>query len=1162
MQVVFVGGASSVGASCLAIQLAEQWIVVDAGVRVDRKSDPLPDLSLLEGKDVQAIFVTHAHADHIGALPLLHQAFPTAPIFASRGTSLLMEVMLADALKIMTRRAVEEMELPLYPETLVAGMLTQVRPIPVGESFTLPTLPGITIQTSRAGHIAGAVSLGFTASDGSIVVSGDISSTPQRTVTGATPPNMDHCDVLVLESTYGARLHPNRQAEEMRLAQAVANGLEQGGHTLIPCFGLGRGQELLLVLQAAQEKGQIPEFPIYVDGLVRRVCSTYLLIPEALSPTLQRQIRKGFTPFTGRNVTFVRDERDRERILAGPPACILSSSGMLTGGPSVWYAARIASDPNASILITGYQDEESPGKRLLALAEKKENTLMLGGTHVEVRCQVAKYSLSAHADGAELAAYAAALKPDKVALVHGDPEARAALKGLLANTDVVLPIEGMIVEKQEKHARRSRSSATDSIAIPVEALPQGIGQGVPFDYMHVEQLWRVVIQVPTLRIVTARELALVWYGEVTEEATQDILDVFEQDYEQRYFVRQHALEEAYRVRGQYEETPGDFLSDLEGSVLLLLVAPGSTKPVICRGIEPGAAVRVQLPRGVSQERTRFPFSSILEVAGPAPQETQDSNQKAALFLTNLVKTMRRIRRSISVHSLAQSCNEEALYTLGDLCEMAGLAPQSLEDRMALAKVLYQHPGLFTQQRSVFEGEGLTLYCLSPEWREALEEPEEIERPDQNWILSVIEQYLGTPSDLYKRSVNPETGDVILSFHFPARASTIYAEAIDAATEETGVSITIAPQTHQGELAKVARSILPHGLTARGTPSIFLDRSVISLKCMGQASTEEIAEAQSSFYEETGWYLELQGVTLVAARATGLSDEEYKIEDTLEPQPEIRQPEMNQHEALQLAQRLLSDLPGFYKVGAEPLSATLLLRFHFAAVAQTRYAEQLAQLEAQTGWHVRLHPTVHHQALVEMARRLLPEGFTSNGTPSLHLDRETVRVYCQGMASPEAIQEAQQRFLEETGWRLELLMPGQKPDTPQRLSRDEALTLARKMFNPIPGFYRVGADPTKGTLWLHFHFPDTARPRYMEQLVELATQTGWRVYIYPNAHEKALIALVARLLPDNVSIIGKPSVYQDTRRLSVSLNEPLSAEAIEEIQGKFTEETGWKVDLKN
>src|SRR5881227_919945 len=133
MQVIFVGGASGVGASCLAIQIADQWIVVDAGVRVDRKQDPLPDLALLEGKDLRAVFVTHAHADHIGALPLLHQAFPAVPIFASRATGLLMEVMLSDALKIMNKRAMEEMELPLYPEELVSGMLMQVRPMPIGE---------------------------------------------------------------------------------------------------------------------------------------------------------------------------------------------------------------------------------------------------------------------------------------------------------------------------------------------------------------------------------------------------------------------------------------------------------------------------------------------------------------------------------------------------------------------------------------------------------------------------------------------------------------------------------------------------------------------------------------------------------------------------------------------------------------------------------------------------------------------------------------------------------------------------------------------------------------------------------------------------------------------------------------------------------------------
>src|SRR5437763_2707595 len=170
MQVVFVGGAQGVGASCLAIELGDAWFVVDAGVRVDRKADPLPDLALLEGKDVRAIFVTHAHADHIGSLPLVHQAFPSAPIFASRGTALLMEVMLADALKIMNKRAMEEMELPLYPEGLVAGMLNRVRSLPVGQSLTFPEIPGITVHTSRAGHVAGAVSLGFVAADGSIVV--------------------------------------------------------------------------------------------------------------------------------------------------------------------------------------------------------------------------------------------------------------------------------------------------------------------------------------------------------------------------------------------------------------------------------------------------------------------------------------------------------------------------------------------------------------------------------------------------------------------------------------------------------------------------------------------------------------------------------------------------------------------------------------------------------------------------------------------------------------------------------------------------------------------------------------------------------------------------------------------------------------------------------
>ncbi len=1207
MQVIFAGGASGVGASCVAIQIADQWIVVDAGVRVDKKADPLPDLALLEGKDVRAIFVTHAHADHIGALPLLHQAFPSVPIFASRGTALLMEVMLADALKVMTRRAVEEMELPLYPETLVSGMLTRVRPLPIGEPFTLPILPDITISASRAGHIAGAMSLGFTASDGSVVVSGDISSTAQRTVLGAVPPPVEHPDLLVLESTYGSRLHPNRQAEEQRLAQAVADGLANGGHTLIPCFGLGRGQEILLILQEAQEKGQIPTFPIYVDGLVRRVCSTYLLLPEALTPRLQRQIRKGYLPFTGPNVSFVRDERDRERILAGPPACILSSSGMLTGGPSAWYAARLAPDPNASILITGYQDEESPGKRLLDLADitrattdaerattRAVSTLEVNGQHVQVQCHFAKYSLSAHADGGELAAYAAALKPRRVALVHGDDEARAALRSLLSETDVLLPTNGMALEGNDVLAgRRGRfiaPSADLSAPTALPTLPTGIGKGMPFDYTHIEELWRAVTEVPTLRIVTARELALIWYGEATEETTESILDTFMEDYEQRYFVRQHALEEAYRVRGQFEETPEDFLSDLTGSVLLLLVSPESAKPAICRAIEPGAAVRVYLPKGVSQERTRFPFSSILEMLGPAPQDAQESTAKAGSYLNDLVKASRRIRRNLSAHELARQCEEDAMYTLGDLCELASLSSQSLEDRLSMAKLLHKYPLLFTQSRTVFEGEGLTLYSLAPEWRETLEEPEVYDRPDQNWILSVIEQYIGSPADLYRRSVDPDTGAVTLAFHFPAVAYEKYADALAAAAEEAGVSITLAPNAHQGELVKAAYRHLPTSLIVETTPSLYFDRWVVSLDCVGQATEAEIEQARSGFFEETGWQLELEiaGTLIPASGALGptgdilaplagtLSGGRVTRQDASIPAmtfgtttfPARVSAPVDQHTAHLVAQRLLGGLAGFTKVGLDIASITLVPRFQFPDVAATRYAEVFEQLEAQTGWQVRLHPMTNQEALVEMARGVLPPVLQCSGTPSLYLDQHAVGVHYSGNADPEAMEEARQQFLEETGWQLRLIAPGQKGQkagksgnaAPERMPQGQATALVREAFSSEPTFYRVGADASKSILWAHFHFPEQAKQRHAEQLADLASRTGWKVYVYPIVHRLALIGAVHRLMPNSVSMNGEPQLFQHNFTLSVDCVGSMSAEMIADVQRRFREETGWELNV--
>src|SRR5262245_8322258 len=504
MEVRFLGGAGGVGASCVYVELAGRQILVDAGVRMGGR-DRLPDLAALDGRDLAAIFVTHAHADHIGALPLVHEHFPHVPIYATPATIRLIEVMLADAVRVMSRRAADELEIPLYDDALVASMLRTLRPVRPEEQ-SIAQLPGVVVHARRAGHVAGAVSLGFDAPDGRLAISGDVSLTAQRSVLGALVPAPKHPHLLVLESTYGARLHPNRRQEELRLAESVAEWA-RGGHVLIQACPLGRAQEVILILRGAQRDGLIPEFPIYVDGLVRTVCAAYAGFPDALTPALRNHLLRGGRPFLGGSVRAVETPAQREQILEGPPCCIIASSGMLTGGPSAFYAARLVERADAAIVVTGYQDEEAPGRRLLDLAEQGAGgEITIAGRTSPVRCRVAKYALSAHADGGELAGLVRALQPRAVALVHGDPEARAALASRLAGlAEVILPHDGMTLPIAAGARGGPRAVAPPS---PKGVLaPIGLGQGAPLDADGVAKLWQALGDGSGVQTFGVRELA-------------------------------------------------------------------------------------------------------------------------------------------------------------------------------------------------------------------------------------------------------------------------------------------------------------------------------------------------------------------------------------------------------------------------------------------------------------------------------------------------------------------------------------------------------------------------------------------------------------------------------------------------------------------------------
>jgi Cft2 family RNA processing exonuclease len=486
MRITFLGGADEVGATCILIEIAGRRLLIDAGVRPSPKAraglgaDQLPDLAYLDhpssfvprqARDAQdgsvgnldAILVTHAHTDHTGALELV-VGQRNCPVYATPLTIALTRVLHADSQRIMLTRLDEEGELPLYDAVATEKLLAAFKPVPFNVRVPLgnpSTSSGVSATFFHAGHIAGAAMIGIESSDardgGRVLISGDVSISPQRTVDGVKPPSFQP-DVLVLESTYGGRLHANRAAEERRLVETISRIVEGGGKVLIPAFALGRAQEIILTLNEFRRRKLMPDAPVWVDGMVRAVCAAYAGYVEYLPLALQE---RGANFFEGNTRAVERPDQRSALIWSDEPAVIVASSGMLAGGPSLEYAKAFAGQPQHAILLTGYQDEESPGRRLQEMAQKGRGALWLGKDKVDVQCALGVYSLSAHADEAQLVSLTEALNPRDVFLVHGDAPARESMARALRDRNrlVHLPRAGQSFEFQLPPALVSAASA-------------------------------------------------------------------------------------------------------------------------------------------------------------------------------------------------------------------------------------------------------------------------------------------------------------------------------------------------------------------------------------------------------------------------------------------------------------------------------------------------------------------------------------------------------------------------------------------------------------------------------------------------------------------------------------------------------------------------------
>ncbi len=511
MRISFCGGAYEVGASCILVNINDKNILLDCGIRQSSSKDTLPNLSTIQTEGgVDAIIVSHAHMDHTGALPLISKEYPYAKIYMTIMTKDLIRVLLYDSLKIMNNR---EAEIPLYNENDVVNMLDRIQII--NYQFDFEILEGIKMTFFNAGHIAGASCTYITATAGSLFYSGDFSIFSQNTIEGSKIPKL-RPDVAILESTYGDRLHSNREVEEEKLLDMVNECQINNGKMLIPAFALGRAQEIILILKKAINNKKIKKINIYVDGMVKDINRVYKMNPIYLKSSLGKKILRGIEPFYDDNIKPITTKQDREKILNEKESCIIiSSSGMLTGGPSQYYAEVIAGMENGYIVISGYQDEESPGRKLLKLADSEEKTLEINNKTIPVKCHVEKMGLSAHADKGEIKALISKLSPKNLFLVHGD---KAVIDSLAKEV------------QYESLGRVYAPKCGETISIGIRTPRKQLKKNIPFtinsskeiDDSGIEKLWSFIRKNYKDRIFTLQELFLFGMGYMLTTKKQQI----------------------------------------------------------------------------------------------------------------------------------------------------------------------------------------------------------------------------------------------------------------------------------------------------------------------------------------------------------------------------------------------------------------------------------------------------------------------------------------------------------------------------------------------------------------------------------------------------------------------------------------------------------------
>ncbi len=426
VRMVGLGAFREVGRSCAMLQTQDSKVLIDMGVKFSQDDPETPYVhvgEVMPFESIDAVVITHAHLDHCGLLPLLYRLGFDGPVYCTAPTRDLMTLMQVDYLKVAQAEGVKAPYTSEHIREVIKHTIT------LDWGNTTDITPDMRLTLYNAGHILGSSVAHFHVGDGlyNVAFTGDIKY--ERTwLFNPAVNKFPRLEAVIMESTYGGPqdFQPNRKNSSTGMRELCQKTLGRGGNVLVPVFAVGRSQEVMIVLEYLMRTEQIPKVPVYVDGMIWEATAIHTAYPEFLNNQLRAQVfQEGENPLMADMFERVDSYEKRLGIIDSTDQCIvLTTSGMVTGGPVMEYLKGWAPNPKHAMAFVGFQAEGTLGRRIQrglreipvrdSPGEQKTVRMEMEAATVE--------GFSGHSDRRQLMNYIGNMnpRPEKVILGHGE----------------------------------------------------------------------------------------------------------------------------------------------------------------------------------------------------------------------------------------------------------------------------------------------------------------------------------------------------------------------------------------------------------------------------------------------------------------------------------------------------------------------------------------------------------------------------------------------------------------------------------------------------------------------------------------------------------------------------------------------------------------------